>query len=362
MPPMLRSRTHVRAVVALIGCTVAMAPACGDDAERGNADGDVTIDVGDTSDTSARPDVPTPWIYPEDPDDEVTPALATPTLQSALTTAISAALELDPRVVLDLHEALFPTPEAGSGDPTGCPFYLTYDYGTAKAFYWQGECTASDGTMFSGFGSVATYDDFVNEAGTFDGYDVNMAGRIEAADGTFLEGSGQAGSYAGAAGDLASTAAVIDGTFSAGGPRAPASVWLRGHRRPSLNVTGWTYKPTGGTNVTINGGISGLDFPDGVSAVSLDDVTAREALAGATCERELGGAAGVRGDDGNWYDVLFDGPLGEDAETPGELCDGCGETWFRGHSVDETCVDAKAYFDWTAAGWSGEGPGDEEVP
>ena len=116
-----------------------------------------------------------------------------------------------------------------------------------------------------------------------------------------------------------------------------------------LTVNGWTYVPTGGTNVTVLGGLSGLDFPAGVSAVSLDNLTARQATAGATCERELGGAAGVRGDDGNWYDVIFDGPLGEEAATPPAMCDGCGVTYFRGHEVGSVCVDARDYFEWGVA-------------
>jgi len=311
--------------------------ACGDNPEQASTP-DVDAEVADSS----RPDAPTPWIYPDD-EEEVTPSLQAAALQEAVEVAMAAALELKPEVVLELHELLYPTPVSGSGDATGCPFFLTYDYGTATAFYWQGECTAGDGTMFSGYGSVSIYNGFVNEYGTFDGFDVTLSGRIEAADGTFLEGSGQAGAYLGAAEDLTSVSAVLDGTFLAGGPRAPVSPWLDGTRRPSLSINGWVYVPTGGRNVTVAGGIAGLDFPDGVSAVSLDNLTARQALAGASCEREFGGGAGVRGDDGNWYDVYFDGPSDEEEETPAELCDGCGTTWFRGSELAQTCVDARPY-------------------
>ncbi len=320
--------------------------ACDDDPQAA-----ATTDTGDatTADTEPRPDAPTPWIYPAD-EDPPTPELDLDALESALTIALDAALEVDPGVVRDLHELLFPMPTTGSGDPTGCPFFLTYDYGTAKAFYWQGECTASDGSMFSGSGSVALYDDFQNEAGIFDGFAVTMAGRIEAADGTFLAGSGQAVRYAGGAGDLRADVATLDGTFTAGGPRAPQSPWLDGSRRPSLTVTGFTYVPTGGTSVALAGGLAGLDFPAGVTAVALDELTLRQALAGATCERELGGAAGVRGADGNWYDALFDGALGENAQTPPELCDGCGETWYRGVALGALCLDARTWFGrWESA-------------
>lgn len=327
----------------LLIAIVALAAACTDDSGTEGA-ADTTADTSEAPDTT-RPNDPTPWIYPQDEAD-FTPELSAAEIEGAIEMAMEVALTLDSKVVHDLHELLFPMPEAGSGDPTGCPFYLTYDYGTAKAFYWQGECTASDGTRYSGRGSVAIYTRFQNEFGIFDGYDVNMAGTIEAPDGTFLEGSGQAGGYTGEAQDLTALVAVLNGTFTAGGPRAPDSPWLDGTRRPTLTVNGWTYVPTGGRNVTVVGGISGLDFPAGITAVSLEDLTARQSTAGATCERELGGAAGVRGPDGNWYDVIFDGPVGETPETPPALCDGCGETWFRGQEVGDTCVDARDYFGW----------------
>lgn len=315
-----------------------------DDAADGAATNDTT-DTGTSADTD-RPDTPTPWIYPEDTA-AVTPDLSKATLAAAIDVAMDAALDLDPRAVATLHDALFPFPEAGTGDPTGCPFYLTYDYGDAKAYYWQGECTAADGTAFSGSGYVSEFQDFADEWGNhFTGFDLNMAGRIAAADGTWLEGSGQAASYLNAVADAAGLTLVLDGTFTAGGPRAPASPWLDGTRRPTLQVDGWIYLPTGGTNVTVNGGVSGLAFPDGVSAVSLDGLTAREATAGASCQKELGGGAGVRGDDGNWYDVYFDGAVDDQGETPADLCDGCGETWFRGASVDATCMPASPYFKW----------------
>ena len=349
----LRPSSRARAIVGPTGlCTgiaaaLALGPGCDDGAA---ADSDtVAADTLDAVDTTARPDAPTPWIYPEDAT-EVTPSLSKATLAAAIDVAMDAALDVEPQVIATLHAALFPMPEAGTGDPTGCPFYLTYDYGNAKAYYWQGECTAADGTRFSGSGYVSAFQDFADEFGNhFTGFDLSMAGRIEAADGTWLEGSGQAASYRNEVEDAAGLSLVLDGTFGAGGPRAPQSPWLDGSRRPTLHVDGWIYIPTGGTNVTVTGGLSGLDFPDGVSAVSLDGLTAREALAGASCQKELGGGAGVRGDDGNWYDVYFDGPVDDEGETPADLCDGCGETWFRGRTVDATCVPANPYFKWIDA-------------
>lgn len=323
--------------------------ACGDDAPGTTSD---TVQATADADAGARPDTPTPWIF-EDDAAPATPALGPGDLRAAVAGALDAALELEPGGVKDLHDLLYPPPAPGSGDPTGCPFFLTYDYGTAKAFYWQGECTDGDGTQYSGYGYVSWYDDFAVEFGTIDGFELYLAGRIEAADGTWLEGAGSATAYDGGGGDLDGFARGLDGTFTAGGPRAPDSAWLDGSRRPSLNVSGWIYKPTGGKNLVFAGGLGGLaGFPGGVSAVALDDLTVRTKLAGSACEDEPGGSASVRGPDGSWYDIVFDGPTEEEPDTtPAELCDGCGDTFFRGAAVEATCLDVDPLVTWEGRPW-----------
>jgi len=249
--------------------------------------------------------------------------------------------------IIALHELVYPPPTIGEGDLAGCPAFLTYDYGNATAYYWQGECTAANGTSFSGLGYIAIYDDFTNEFGTFSGKTVTMSGRITAPDGTFIEGSGTASTLAGGNAELSVDTRVLDGSWLAGGPRAPTAedaAWLDGSRRPNLEVLRWTFLATGGKNLTIDGGLSFASdspLPTGVTAVALETFTARAALAGASCEREPGGVASIRDDAGTWYDVLFDGPTDDAPETPADLCDGCGQTWHRALAVDPTCVDAR---------------------
>jgi hypothetical protein len=294
-----------------------------------------------TADTS-RLDT-TPWIYaPDDVSEE--PALATATLQQAIDTAVSVALELDTSPIAALHDLLLPPPPIGEGDLSGCPAYLTYDYGNAVAFFWQGECTGENGHTYSGQGVVAVYTNFTNEVGTFSGSTVQLSGRITAPDGTFLEGSGAAGFFAGGNAQLAARSNTLNGAWRAGGPRAPVSPWLDGTREPSLEVASWTFLPTGGRNLTLKGGLSfsaDSPLPAGVSALVFEDFTARAILAGASCEQEPGGMASVRGDDGTWYDVLFDGPTDAAATTPAETCDGCGATWYRAREIDPVCVDGR---------------------
>ncbi|MCA9516147.1 MAG: hypothetical protein KC635_14480, partial [Myxococcales bacterium] len=272
---------------------------------------------------------------------------------AAITAALDALLELDPDVIATLNGVVFPPPVPGTGNQLGCPVLLTYDYGTAGSYYWQGECTAEDGTSYSGYGAVARYVDYPADGNSLvTGYQLTLAGRITAPDGTWLEGTGTATAYTARSTGVVGFARQIDGTFTAGGPRAPASPWLDGSRRPSATVSGWVYEPTGGNNLTFDGGIAGLTgFPADITAVAFDGLTFRAKAAGASCADEPGGAVSVRGPDGSWYDVLFDGPTDDAPETDAATCDGCGETWFRGDAIGGTCVDAADYLGWEGTPW-----------
>lgn len=330
----------------LLGALLATTFACGDDGGKSGADAAGDAQRGDA------PGPPTPWIYPADAAGEA-PALDDAQRQAAIRAALDALLELDPDAIATLHDALFPPPALGSGDQLGCPLILTYDYGKAFAYYWQGECTAEDGVSYSGYGYVTRYADYPIEGGALvTGYELYLAGRVAGADGTWLEGTGSATAYTATSPELVGFARQIDGTFAAGGAGAPASPWLDGTRRPSASVSGWVYEPTAGKSLTFDGGISGLEgFPADISAVSFDGLTFRSKAAGASCAREPGGAVSVRGPDGSWYDVLFDGPTDDAPETDAATCDGCGATWFRGGEVGGTCLEAAGYLAWEGAPW-----------
>ena len=336
----------------VLGCEAGGdAAAGGPDAAADGATSPDSTSVGDALESAdavaSSLDVePTPWIYPEEaPDTEST--LSAQDRAGAVHAALAAVLALDPDAIRDLHDLIFPPPGAGTGDLTGCPLQLTYDYGTQKAFYWQGECTASDGTMYSGMGYASWFEDADFDGAVVTGYAYNMSGRIEAPDGTWLEGAGDANSLSGQNGEIYLFGRGLNGTFKAGGPRAPSSVWLTGKRRPSVKYDGWVYGPTGGHNLAFTGGISGLeDFPGGVTAVSLEGLTLRDILAGSPCPSEPGGVASVRGPDGAWTDIAFDGITDAVPEPDQAACDGCGSSWFRGADVGETCVSPSTYLQW----------------
>ncbi len=106
--------------------------------------------------------------------------------------------------------------------------------------------------------------------------------------------------------------------------------------------------PEGGRIATIDGGITGL-------AGDLDTVSVSGLFMYSPelseCD-EPGGSVSVRDADGNWYDVLFDGPEGwEDEDVDLMACDGCGTTWFRGQQIGNTCVDFSSLVEFEDRPW-----------
>ena len=59
----------------------------------------------------------------------------------------------------------------------------------------------------------------------------------------------------------------------------------------------------------------------------------------------------VRDLDGDWYDVVFDGPTDWGADSDPDLCDGCGEAYFRGEDVGAVCPDFSGLNGWEGTPW-----------
>ena len=59
----------------------------------------------------------------------------------------------------------------------------------------------------------------------------------------------------------------------------------------------------------------------------------------------------ARDNAGQWYDVLFDGPLEYGEQVDPDLCDGCGQVWYRGEPLGEACVDFSHLLDWSGRPW-----------
>ena len=68
------------------------------------------------------------------------------------------------------------------------------------------------------------------------------------------------------------------------------------------------------------------------------------------CPQEPSGTISVQGADGEWYDVVFDGPSFGETTDPA-VCDGCGTAWLEGMRLGEVCVDAGELLDWDGVPW-----------
>jgi len=336
-------------------CAAALAigaTGCGDSAEPV-----VTADATVGSDTVKEP---TPWIYDAVDTTATTSKWTGETIATATLSAAALAATLDPSALLPLHDLLLPPPAPNSGTQTGCPTILTYEQPGATGFFWQGECVRDDGTILSGRGTAVRYEDLQQDGATLSGFEISMAGTMTAPDGTTLEGTGNASVLSVTAQDFVGFAVTLDGTFEASGPRANLGTlapWVDGTRQPSVTVSGWTYGPTGGRNLLIDGSVGGLGGLDGIpadmSAIAFEDFTVRELTAGNSCEREPGGLVALRDTDGVWTEVLFDG-LVEDAPEPEvALCEGCGAQWLRGTGGEDVCLDPRPLLDTSHAAHMG---------
>ena len=105
-----------------------------------------------------------------------------------------------------------------------------------------------------------------------------------------------------------------------------------------------------GAYASLNGGVSG--YEDGISAgFVFYEVTAATAQADHTCAIEPSGEISILGRDGEWYDVVYSGPLlGEPVADPAD-CDGCGDLLFRGESIGEACPDIGLLLGWEDRPW-----------
>ena len=72
---------------------------------------------------------------------------------------------------------------------------------------------------------------------------------------------------------------------------------------------------------------------------------------GSECDLEPYGTISVRDNDGNWVDVVFDGPAYWGAWAFQPHCDGCGMAYFRGEEVGPTCIDFSSWLEWENLSW-----------
>jgi hypothetical protein len=288
---------------------------------------------------------PVPYVVDE-PDPPV-PALTAEAIEAAIGEAVAGVLAVHAGPVLAAYvEAM-----AGSD---GCPDYDDYD----GSRYWYDECTSAAGTAYSGYAFWVAYDAWADGYGNvYDGHALYGVGDIALADGTRFE-------FGGSAYEIVATPAgvdpldpawhvyyqsVVQGAFAYDGPAA-AGTWLAEGGEPDLNATVYYAPAYDGKVVALAG--SAAATADGVAtAVVLDDVVLMSDNLVPDCPGEPSGVVSVRDADGQWYDVLFDGPAEYGAATDPDLCDGCGSAWFRGELLGTVCPDFSPLLGWEGRPW-----------
>ena len=119
---------------------------------------------------------------------------------------------------------------------------------------------------------------------------------------------------------------------------------------PDLSVGAYVNPEYDGRYIYLNGGVSG--FVGDTTAILFDQVVLIEGTLGGPCPQEPYGTISVRGEEGEWYDVLFDGP---DPNNEWQLdpteCDGIGHAFFRGESIGEVTVDFTGLYLWEESPW-----------
>ena len=287
--------------------------------------------------------VPLPWIFEEE-------TLAEPSLDAA--TAAAALQEGVAMAMARTAPAVFPSYEAAmDGQSAGCPDYYDYDGNV----YWYDNCTGSNGSAFSGYSFYTRYDQLDGGDGLiYDGESLSGVARIGTPEGHVFEAGGSAYYYQAhhdAANDQDATydyfVSIVQGSFSYDGPEA-AGTWLAEEAAPDISFQGAYLPDMDARTAILDGSISGLS---GAVEYMVFDALTVFSPAISTCPEEPGGGFSVRGADGYWYDVIFDGPMewGETVERG--ACDGCGRLYFQGEELGEVCVGETEMLAWGVSPW-----------
>lgn len=287
---------------------------------------------------------PSEYVRPEDP--PPTSKLSEAELADAIKAGMKSAMRLENQVIFDTYSAIL-----GTAEQNVCPaMTITNAPGTVNTF-WQGDCSTFGGSTFQGFGSAVTLTNAYGEDGAItNGWYIFHSGKVTSPNGRVVDGAGTAvNAWASAQNDaFRYFVREVHGTFLvSNGANNP---WSDGTRRVDLNVTAAYIPSTTGKILRFAGGLSGLSGK--VDSIAFDGVDIATLLAGSKCTKEPSGTISLRDESGQWYDVVFDGPVFDGPEPDLSLCDGCGRAFFRGQSIGEVCVSSFAdLFTWGESPW-----------
>jgi len=270
--------------------------------------------------------------YITDAPDLLPPDTSDATLSAGIEESILASLNFDFAPI----EAGYTTAMAGQ-DPA-CPVWST----NGDTAFWFATCTSEDGTSFEGFGAVVDYSSLPPENGfTYGGTFINSISTIATPSGETFTGGGQSYDITGSNedGHEFNNFGVSAGYLWTGSDAE--GTWMES--TPVLDFSGTTQRAGDFRTIELSGSISDLGS---VQAVVFDGLYGIHATLEEGCTREPHGNVAVLDQEGNWFDIQFDGLDNEgrlDTETG---CDGCGTAWFQGYPLFEVCPNFDEMYAW----------------
>ncbi len=291
---------------------------------------------------------PSTWAYEADP--EPVPTLDLDDVAQAVEELVDKVLETNASPVLFGYDSVM----LSSDDY--CPYAYAYEDFSGPGLdstLWYGGCQTGTGAVFDGYAFHLVYDDYyVAEYDlTYDG--VYIFGQLEIIDdrGTTFRAGGLAYAMEGHTGSDTETPielhqSIVSGTFSWDGDEGTS--WLSTELLPDLTLYSYWWPDYDSGYIYLHGGASGLGGT--VDTVVLDEIQIADAALG-WCDKEPYGQASVRDDDGNWYDVVYDGSTWEAPALGDGTCDGCGAVSFRGTYMGEACSDFSPLVGWENRPW-----------
>jgi hypothetical protein len=298
--------------------------------------------VADTP-ASVEKEKPLPYIYAEET--EVTPSVDVAAVEEAAAAGIIRALQLRAPPVFPAYKAAMAASDAQ------CPNY--YDYN--GSVYWYDNCQSEGGSEFAGYSFYTLYDHVDDGAGSFyTGEALSGVSAVETPEGHHFEAGGNAVYYrvdhaaqSKDDTDYSYWISSVQGSFSYDGPEAEGS-WLAEDVAPDLTYSAAYLPSQDGRYAVIDGSVGGLEGD--ISYLVFDGLTVWSPEI-STCPEEPGGGFSVRGADGYWYDVTFDGATDWGQKVAPADCDGCGRLWFEGEELGTVCADFSTALAWGDSPW-----------
>ena len=265
-------------------------------------------------------------------------------IEAAITEGIITSLTLDPA---PLHEAYQQVRAEGDDD---CPYYNEDYYDAYGYYYWYDTCTTTAGSEFSGY--AISYDKEGYEAS---GYIYSpyryFSGnaKVVTSDGHTFEGAGNSTYYEWSREDgVMGSYHYANGTFRWDGSSEDEN-WLDDNYAGYIYLSGVYYPTYPGVYLSYSVSLSGLT--GSVNTIIIDGAFIYSESMGSMCTDEPSGTISVRNDNGDWYDVTFDGPQYWGGAVFPPSCDGCGNIYQEGVYLGQACPDFSVLLDWDDRPW-----------